>query len=232
MAYKTNSLGNLALTPVKTANYSAVPGDLVACDVSGGAFTVTLPTAPADQTVIGVVLVTSATSPGATAATTMLTVATGGSDVFSKTGGSTTAAVVLTNQMETYIYNTAGAIWTNGLGRTARASLGPTKTVAPTTTYTALAGDIVLATAGAGGFTVTLPPVTKNAQVFVKKVDAGAGTITISPASGTIDGAASAALINQYDEVLLVADGTNWNNVTAHPPLANAATLFNWSTLS
>ena len=210
MGYKTNSLGNLRLTAVKTANYNAVPGDLVACDVSAGSFTVTLPTAPADQTTIGVVLVTQSTAPGATAAANVLTVACGGSDVFTKTGGSATAAVPLTNQQETYIYNVSGAIWSNGLGRFARASAPPTKTVAPTTTYTALAGDIVLATAGAGGFTVTLPAVSRNAQVFVKKVDSGAGTITVSPASGTIDGAASLALVVQYDAALLVCDGTNW----------------------
>lgn len=211
MGYKTNSLGNLRLTAVQTGAYNAQPGDLVACDVSGGAFTVTLPTAPADQTTIGVVLVTTSTSPGATAAANVLTVACGGSDVFTKTGGSATAAVPLTNQQETYIYNVSGAIWSNGLGRFARASAPPTKTVAPTTTYTALAGDIVLATAGAGGFTVTLPAVSRNAQVQVKKVDSGAGTITVSPASGTIDGAASYALVVQYDSVTLVCDGTNWN---------------------
>ena len=215
MAYRTNSLGALKLTAVQTANYSANPYDLVACDVSGGAFAVTLPTAPADQTVVGVVLVTSATSPGATAATTILTVATGGSDVFSKAGGGTTASIVLTNQQETYVYNASGGIWTNGLGRLPRASIPPNKTVAPTATYTAIAGDIVLATAGAGGFTVTLPAVTKNAQVLVKKVDSGAGTITVSPASGTIDGAASLALVVQYDLCLLVANGTNWLNLTA-----------------
>jgi hypothetical protein len=36
----------------KTANYTAVPGDRIAADTSGGAFTVTLPAAPAAKTMV------------------------------------------------------------------------------------------------------------------------------------------------------------------------------------
>ena len=82
---------------------------------------------------------------------------------------------------------------------------------AQSTTYAANPGDIVLATAGAGGFTVTLPASTINNQVTVKKVDNGAGTITISPTSGTIDGAATKSIVVQYTSQTYVADGTNWN---------------------
>lgn len=81
------------------------------------------------------------------------------------------------------------------------------------TTYSAVASDIVLCTAGAGGFTVTLPASTINNQVIVKKVDAGAGTITVTPTSGTIDGAATDTITTRYVSNTYVADGTNWNKV-------------------
>jgi len=47
--------------------------------------------------------------------------------------------------------------------------------------------------------------------VIVKKVDANSGTITITPASGTIDGQSTYPISTQYQSVTLVSDGTNWN---------------------
>lgn len=81
---------------------------------------------------------------------------------------------------------------------------------AKSASYTAVNGDVVLCTAGAGGFTVTLPAVGAGRQVIVKKIDNGVGTITISPASGTIDGAANAAITTQNQSYTAVCDGTNW----------------------
>lgn len=76
---------------------------------------------------------------------------------------------------------------------------------APVTTYTAAAGQMVLAN---GTFTVTLPAATSGTVVDVKNV--GSGTITVAPAAGVIDGAASFALSAQYQSITVVADGTNW----------------------
>jgi hypothetical protein len=87
----------------------------------------------------------------------------------------------------------------------------PSNVTAQSANYSANPGDIVLCTAGAGGFTVTLPASTINNQVTVKKVDSGLGTITISPTSGTIDGQATKAINTQYASFTMVADGTNWN---------------------
>lgn len=70
----------LTPTGVKTTGYTAVAGDLVPCDTSGGGFTVTLPTAPAAQAQTAVVLI-NGTNP--------VTIATGGSDVFDKAAGPT-----------------------------------------------------------------------------------------------------------------------------------------------
>jgi hypothetical protein len=70
--------------------------------------------------------------------------------------------------------------------------------------------SIVLATGGAGGITVTLPAPTSGKIFNIKKVDAGVGVITISPPSGTIDGAASKTLTTQYDSLTITSDGTNF----------------------
>lgn len=94
--------------------------------------------------------------------------------------------------------------------------------VAESAAYNARAQDIVLATAGAGGFTVTLPAPALDIMVLVKKVDSGAGTVTVSQhASETIDGNSSLSLILQYDHCWLVSDGTNWFDVGAYTASAS-----------
>lgn len=47
-------------------------------------------------------------------------------------------------------------------------------------------------------------------RLTVGKRDAGANTITITPASGTINGSATLVLSAAYEHVTLVCDGTNW----------------------
>lgn len=95
----------LVRTAVKTANYTAVASDLVACNTTGGAFTVTLPTAPADGTRCAVKLVIQ----GGTSA---VTVASAGSDVFNVAGGPTTRTVALLNEASVFVYQASTAIWT------------------------------------------------------------------------------------------------------------------------
>lgn len=82
--------------------------------------------------------------------------------------------------------------------------------VSKTGNYTAASGDIVLANATSGAFAVTSPAATSNAVVTVKKTDSSTNAVTFSPASGTVDGAASFVLTNQYDAVVFRCDGTNW----------------------
>jgi len=90
-------------TAVKTSNYSAAANEYVPIDTSSGTVQVTLPTTPADGTVVVVKRVAGATNLG--------TVVTGGSDVFNVSGGSTTATVTLLNQHYTFTYRATGAIW-------------------------------------------------------------------------------------------------------------------------
>lgn len=58
-AIATNGGAGLTATATKTSNYSAVVEDLVVCNTSGGAFTVTLPASPAEGDRIGVYLLTA-----------------------------------------------------------------------------------------------------------------------------------------------------------------------------
>jgi hypothetical protein len=79
------------------------------------------------------------------------------------------------------------------------------------TTQTLSNGNsIVLATGGVSGITLTLPSPTAGKIFNIKKVDAGVGTITLSPPSGTIDGAASKVITSQYDSLTITSDGTNF----------------------
>lgn len=47
--------GGLTPTPVKIAAYTAVANDLVRCNTSGGAFSITLPSSPADGDIVGII---------------------------------------------------------------------------------------------------------------------------------------------------------------------------------
>lgn len=104
---RTGLQAALALVPtaVKTNAYTAAAGDLVPVDTTTGAITITLPTAPADRTVIGIKMIASATTPNA------VTFATGGSDVINKSGGPTSGTLTLLNQGVLLQYSASSAIW-------------------------------------------------------------------------------------------------------------------------
>lgn len=107
-AWSTPTVGSQALTAtaVKTSTnspYAASAGDLVPVDASIAAVTVTLPTAPADKTKVLVKKIDSSTN--------AVTINAGGSDVFNKTGGTTTTSLTLQNQAISLQYTATGAIW-------------------------------------------------------------------------------------------------------------------------
>ena len=85
------------------------------------------------------------------------------------------------------------------------------RTVESVSTTTSITKDIVLCTAGASGYTVTLPAPVVGKIVIVKKVDSAAGVITVSRNSAdTIDGSITKALYAQYESITVVSDGTDW----------------------
>lgn len=92
-----------AATPVKTAAYTAAPGDLIPADATSAGFTVTLPTAPADKSRIVVKKIDVSVN--------TVTIAAGGSDVFNKTGGATTLSLTLQFQAVQLQYASSTSIW-------------------------------------------------------------------------------------------------------------------------
>lgn len=92
----------LTRTAVKTANYTAAQWELVPCNTSGGAFTVTLPAASGGKSRVAIKLVTAGNT---------LTVALTGSDHFNTGTGPTTGTLTLANQGIVAESDGAG-IWT------------------------------------------------------------------------------------------------------------------------
>lgn len=136
----TLSLGTAALsntedfwhfnpTAVKTSNYNIAAFEFVPVNTTSGAVTITLPTAPADKTIVGgnIVILGAGNS---------LTFAAGGSDVINK---AVTTSLTLTalNQSAILQYNAAGAIWYVVSGA-----------LFPSNIYTAITGDITISGSG------------------------------------------------------------------------------------
>jgi hypothetical protein len=72
--------------------------------------------------------------------------------------------------------------------------------------------DLVLATAGASGITVSLPAASaRDGQPYtIVRMDSSAGLVTIQPAgSDTIIGKGNYLLMNQYQYVTLSSDGVS-----------------------
>ena len=95
----------LTPTAVKTANYTASDGDFVACDTSGGAFTVTLPTAPANLAAVAVKMINTASQPNA------VTISAAGGAVFNKAGGSTSLTLSMLGHGASLQYSSGSGIW-------------------------------------------------------------------------------------------------------------------------
>lgn len=82
-------------------------------------------------------------------------------------------------------------------------------------TYSATASiihDIALATAGAGGITLTLPTAASGLMTVVKKVDAAEGVVTVvGDGSAEVDGSAGGkGLYYQWETMTFVSDSTDW----------------------
>lgn len=198
----------LTPTPVKTANYNAVVADFVPCDISGGSFTVTLPTAPADGSVIEAKIINWA-------AGNTLTVAAGGSDVFNIAGGVTTTVLLFNNQGVMFQYKASTAIWyavASDIGQGLYAMVENLQTAS----YTLVLADAGKAVAMnvATANTLTVPPNSSVAfpiGTVLEVFQLGAGLTTVTAGAGvTIDSPGGVlALGGQYATASLRKRGTN-----------------------
>jgi hypothetical protein len=104
---------------------------------------------------------------------------------------------------------------TDGSGVTSWIS--PVTTFAQTGSYTITDTDgytAILITTGASDRTVTLPTAADNSgrEITIKKVDSGAGKLTIDgESSETIDGATTVVLFKQHESITIYCDGVEWH---------------------
>lgn len=97
------AVSQLRPTTLKIANYSAAAGDYIPIDTTSTAVVITLPTAPADGTIIALKRVAGSVN--------NVTYNCGGSDVLNVAGGSTSGTLSLGGHQVTLIYRATGAIW-------------------------------------------------------------------------------------------------------------------------
>lgn len=94
----------------------------------------------------------------------------------------------------------------------------PVKSI--TANYTAKAGvdTVILCDVTGGAITVTLPAAQYVGETFaIIKNNGAANAVTVSPASGTINGSSSASLASgAFHGMLVVSDGTNYWIVSSY----------------
>lgn len=174
---------NFNVTAVKTSAYTTLAGDFVPVDASGGNVTITLPTAPHDKTRVGVKLINLGGS------TNTVTIASGGGDVFNKTGGATSLSLSITDQAMTLQYNATSGVWyaQDGLPLT---QLDARYSVASTATKLATARSIN-GVAFDGSADITVPAAGSTLSDTVTVANGGTGATTLT---GVIKGNGASAM--------------------------------------
>lgn len=85
--------------------------------------------------------------------------------------------------------------------------------VTGTITFGSSTNLLVKATAGVSGITITLPSAVgaQGQKICLKKVDTGAGSVTVATVSAqTIDGVSTFVIFNLYEYVTVESDNANW----------------------
>lgn len=96
----------LAVTGVQTSNYSALANQIVPVDTTSGSVTITFPTAPADQTQVGVKQVTRGGN-------NTVILQLGGSDTFNTITGPQAFTLQVRAQGAIFQYIASTAVWLN-----------------------------------------------------------------------------------------------------------------------
>jgi hypothetical protein len=189
--------GNGPATPVTTANYSLLPSDnTIEANATSNAITLTLPNATTSTGKSYLIIKTDATANTVTVNTTASQTIDG------------TASRVLSGQWNVIDVRSDGTNWI-----TVNRLQNPV-TIVTTTAYTATDADALIICNPTAAGAITIPTATGlgGKQYTLKRIGA-TYAVTITPATGTIDGAANYALSAQYKYVVLAADGatTDWH---------------------
>lgn len=111
---------------------------------------------------------------------------------------------------------TVDAVWTFGAGISIPNNIievsGSSYTYNPTDDLSEVILAVSYTVSGAVAISLDANVINKNTRIIIKDTggNATANNITITPASGTIDGDASLVLSTDYDSVTLFTDGTNF----------------------
>ena len=201
--------GGLSPTVVQTANgYIAKANDLVRCNTTSGAFSITLPSAPVDGDIIGVI------DTHRKFALNNLTILAAGSK---KIEDDTTSLVLdIDGSYIALVYNDVNSNW-----RILETPLGTgisATTIITSNGYVASVNDLVRCNTTTAAFSVTLPtnPIDGSIVNFVDVASAGSfftNNLTVLPGSGsTIENDTSLLLdVNgTYVSLVYNASATNW----------------------
>lgn len=183
----------------KTAAYTATTADeVLICDTTSAAFTLTLPTA------VGNTGKSFWIHKIGTAAND-LTIDPNGSQTID---GQTT--MLLSGQYRSVQIVSDGSNWVT-------ISKDEETIVSKTTTYTATQeDDIILCSASGGAWTLTLPAAaaSKGKVYRIIKTDSSANAVTVDGnGAETIDGATTTALNAQYNSLTITCDGSAWYSI-------------------
>jgi hypothetical protein len=178
-------------TAVKSSAYTLAANDYVPVDTTSAAVTLTLPTAPANGTRVGAKLVTQG-------GTNTVTINAGGSDVFNKTGGSTSVTLTLLNQSIQFQYS-------SGIWYGVAADIGLTaldaryqKILSLTTTGTSGAATLV-------GTTLNIPQYSGGGTTITNNYNT---TRIDAVNAGTTPYGALAGLVNGSNALFTVSNGS------------------------
>jgi hypothetical protein len=176
----------LTPTPVITSSYDAVVNDIVRCNTTDGAFSVTFPTTPTDGSLIVISDIMG------TFNTHTLTVNRGGTNTIE---GDTSVILDVDGSYVTFMYNSSTSNWK--LLQTPIGT-GSTPTSVITSSYTASINDVVRCNTAGGAFAISFPEMPNDGSI-VEVLDV-AGTfytnnLTINVSgSDTIEGDTSFVL--------------------------------------
>jgi len=202
-AFTINNLGVTSLTGSTYLNVSNSTGSVTLTNL--GVQTIT---GTASQ-----VIASSAT--GTVTLSLPQSIATNSSPTF--LGLTTTGTVSMTGGQVTIGAGTAGTINNMAIGGTTATTAkftGLTVGYASVTTtpFTATADSYILGVNRAGAVAITLPANSAGRLITIKDESGNASTnnITITPASGTIDGQANLVIAGNYVSYTLYCNGSNW----------------------